>query len=67
MVNVHFLKMTFMVHCNFKKGSQNQYFQSTLLVGRGSQKEYYVYALDNVDNSGMNTKGQFSVHECEAM
>ena len=48
---VQFLKMSFMGHCNFE-GSQNQHFQSILLLGRGLQKEYYVYALDNVDNSG---------------
>ena len=28
------LKMLFMVHCDFKKGSRNQHVQSTLLVGR---------------------------------
>ena len=42
------------INCNFEKESQNQHFQSTLLVGRGwvTKKEYSVYALDNVDNSG---------------
>ena len=46
--------MSFMGHCDFEKGSQNQHFQSTLLVGKEgvTQKEYSVYALDNVDNSG---------------
>ena len=45
--------MSFMVHCNFEKGSQNQHFQSTILVGREDHKKgYSVYALDNVDNSG---------------
>ena len=51
---VRFLIMSFIVHCNFEKGSQNQHFQSTLLVGREgvTKKEYSVYALDNVDNFG---------------
>ena len=45
--------MSFMEHCYSEKGSQNQHFQSTLLVGReGVTKEYSVYALNNVDNSG---------------
>ena len=50
--------MTFIVHNNadFEKGSRNKHFQSTRLVGREggrvSQKEYSVYGLDNVDNSG---------------
>ena len=29
-----FLKMSLMVYCDFEKGSQNQHFQSTLLLGR---------------------------------
>ena len=29
-----FLKMSFKVFCDFEKGSQNQHFQITLLVGR---------------------------------
>ena len=32
--------MSFMMHCNVEKGSRNQHFQSTLLVGReGSRKK----------------------------
>ena len=31
---VRSLKMSFMVHCSFEKGSQNQHFRSTLFVGR---------------------------------
>ena len=31
---VRFFKMSFMVYCDFEKGSQNQHFQSTLLVVR---------------------------------
>ena len=47
------LIVSFMVHCDPKKGSQNQHFQITLLVGRevGHTKEYSVYPSDNVDNS----------------
>ena len=38
--DVRFLKMSFMVHCDFDNGYRNQHFQSTLLVGRErSQKE----------------------------
>ena len=45
--------MSFMVHCDFGKGSQNQHFQSTLDRGGGGHiKGYSVYALYNVDNSG---------------
>ena len=33
-----------MVHIDFEKRSQNQHFQSTLLVR--NKKEYCVYALD---------------------
>ena len=46
--------MLSMVHCDFEKGPQNQHFQNTLLVWREwvTEKEYSVYALDNVDNSG---------------
>ena len=53
-VAVRFFLMSFMGHCDFENESQNQPFQSTLLVGKGGghTKEYYVYALDNVDNSG---------------
>ena len=32
MAAIRFLKMSFMVHCDFEKGSRNQYYQSTLLV-----------------------------------
>ena len=36
---VRFFKMSFMMHCDFEKGSRNQHFQSTLFVGReGSDK-----------------------------
>ena len=31
-------KMLLMAHCDFEKGSKNQHFQSTLLVGRGDKK-----------------------------
>ena len=42
-----------MVHSDFENGSQNQHFQSTILVGReGVTKECSVYDFDNVDNSG---------------
>ena len=38
---------------NFHTGSlKNQHVQSALFGGRGSQKEYAVYAFDNVDNGG---------------
>ena len=41
-----------MVHCDFENGSQNLYFQGTLLVWRkGSQKRVSVYVLDNVGSS----------------
>ena len=33
-VNGMLLNMSFMVHCHFEKGSKNQHFQSTILVGR---------------------------------
>ena len=42
-----------MGHCDFEKGSQNQRFQSTPLVGREvftKRATYSLYALDNVDN-----------------
>ena len=44
--------MLFMVHCDFEKGSQNQHFKGTLLVGsEGITKIIYsVYSLDNVHN-----------------
>ena len=40
--------------CAFEKGTQDQHFQSTPLVGRegGHRREYYVYILDTVDISG---------------
>ena len=42
-------KLSFIVHCDFEKGSQNQHFQHTLSVVReGVAKEYSVYALDNI-------------------
>ena len=43
-----------MVHCDFEGGSQNQHFESILSVGKeGShKKEYSVYALDDINNSG---------------
>ena len=41
--------MSLIMHCDFETGTQNQHFKNTLLV---PQKEYSVYALDNVDNSG---------------
>ena len=47
--------VSFMMHCDFGMGSQNQPFQSSLLVRRergGHKKDYSVYGLDNVDNSG---------------
>ena len=49
-----FLKMLFILHCDFENGSENQHFQSNLLVGREgvTRKESCVYALDYVDNSG---------------
>ena len=34
-----FEKMSFMVHCDFQKGSQNQHFLSTLLVGREVERK----------------------------
>ena len=48
---VRFSKMPcIMVHCGFEKGSQNQQFQSTLLVGRegGGNKKEYSYTLDKL-------------------
>ena len=33
-MTIRFSKMSFLVHCDFEKGSQNQHFQSTLF-GRG--------------------------------
>ena len=52
------MTMSFMVHFDFEKGSQNQHFQSSLLVrreGGGHRKQYSVYALDNVDNIILKT------------
>ena len=44
--------MSFLVHCDFEKGYQNQHFQSTILLRKERvKKEFSVYALDNVDNS----------------
>ena len=34
MAAVRFLKMSFIVHCYFEMGFQNQHFQSILLVAR---------------------------------
>ena len=36
---VCFFKLLLIVHCDFEKVSQDQQFQSTLSVGRGSQKK----------------------------
>ena len=36
-----FFKNVVYGHCDFATGSQNQHFQSTLFVGRGSQKEVF--------------------------
>ena len=48
----HFSKMSFLVHCDFEKGYQNQHFQSTILLRKERvKKELSVYTLDNVDNS----------------
>ena len=46
--------MSFMVHCDFEKVSQNQHFQSTLLVGREgvTKRVLGVYAVDDVENYG---------------
>ena len=33
---IHLSKSHLYVHCDFEKGSQNQHFQSTLLVGKES-------------------------------
>ena len=45
--------MLSIVHCAFEKGSQNQYFQSNLLVGmKVITQKSTLYALDNVHNSG---------------
>ena len=56
-VAIHFRKMSFMEQGDFQKGSPNQHFQSTLLVGKEwVTKEYSVYALDNCDNSGRPCK-----------
>ena len=33
-----FLKMSFVMHCHFGKGSHDQHVQSTILLGRESQK-----------------------------
>ena len=53
-----------MVHCNIEKGSRNQHFQSTILVGREVvTQEYSVYALDNDDNSGQPLRwSSFNIH-----
>ena len=50
---VLFSKMLLMVHCDFERDSQNQYFQSTLgRQGGGYKKVYFVYTPEeNVDNS----------------
>ena len=34
MATVRFSEMLFLGQCDFEKGSQNQHFQNTLLVGR---------------------------------
>ena len=47
--------VSFMMHCDIGMRSQNQPFQSTLSIrreGGGLKKDYSVYGLDNVDNSG---------------
>ena len=45
--------MLFMVNCDYKKVSQNQHYSKYSFgrEGEGHKKEYYVYALDYVDNS----------------
>ena len=49
--------MAFMVHCDFGNESQNQHFNSILLIEReGVTQEYSVYSLDIVDNSGRPLK-----------
>ena len=54
-VNSHhtlFLNVFNNVHCYSEKGSQNQHFQSTLLVGKeGTQKKSTLCSLV-VENSG---------------
>ena len=51
---VCFSKLSIMVHCDFEKGSQNQYHSKYSFdrEGGGHKKEYAVYAFANVDNSG---------------
>ena len=45
--------MSFMGHWDFEMGSQFFFFLNTLgREGEGHTKEYSVYALENVDNSG---------------
>ena len=50
---VRFSKMSFMVHCDFENGSQNKHYKYSFgRAGGGHNKVYFVYALDNVNNSG---------------
>ena len=44
-------EMSSMVPCDFEKRSQNPHFQKTW-YGGVRKKEHFVYALDNIDNSG---------------
>ena len=61
--------MSFMMHRDFEKGSENQHIQSTLLVGSEGVIDYSVHALNNVDiilddtlcNSGLYRANRSSV------
>ena len=44
--------MPLMVHCNFDKSKFSKYSFGRVGGGGGHTKDYSVYALDNVDNSG---------------
>ena len=53
-------KFCFMVYCDFERGGglKMNIFKVLLWWGGRYQQEYFVYALDNVDNSGRPVKHQ---------
>ena len=56
-------KMSLIGPCDFEKGSLIQQNIFKILFSQGGKKvhknEYYVYALDNVDNSGRPLKNNY--------
>ena len=56
MTTVRLLKMAFLVHCDFTKGSQNRHLHSITLVGRNGVIKATQYTWVDAEDASLTAK-----------